>query len=319
MRILTRKSLPPWRWLKLFFLVDPRRLDGISSQMSGSISDSEKLKLAKEYSNIVGRICVGITTKTTRIDRMREMDIAITTLIKQTPGSFSNAAIKMLDMGASDGSSTMTALTRLKEECDVDASAIALDLYVELVEYKSGLFCEYRLNDGYPVLLRLGPIGIQLSPIAVARRPVEKLVGKCLSKLGFVGKSTNVQKSWSLLNPIVANSQKVSLQQGNLFEVDNDFVDQFEIVRASNVLNRSYFSDDLIKKGLYVAKQYVKNNGYLIVSRNRKSNEGEIENGTIWQRTDDSFHVATLVGDGSDVSELIDAYDEDSQTEVQNV
>ena len=63
----------------------------------------------------------------------------------------------------------------------------------------------------------------------------------------------------------------------------------------------------------------MKNNGYLIVSRNRKSNEGEIENGTIWQRTGDSFQVATVVGDGSDVSELIDAYDEDSQTEVQNV
>lgn len=303
MRILCRRRLPGWRWLRVFFLPDPRCLGDITKRFECCDDSHQKSIEAAAYSEVVSRICIGITTKTTRTNRMHAMDVALTKLLDQS----SLRQLKLLDIGASDGTSTLAALIRLKEKCRIDAEAIAMDLYVELSEFKNGVFREYRLNDGYPVLFSIGPFAIQMSSVALGRRPWERAIGFCLSRLKSLTKNMVHRQQWSLLNPSVACEANVRLIQGNAFELRSDFVDGFDIVRASNVLNLDYFTADLIRRGISAAMTYVREGGFLVISRNVKSQIGEIEHGTIWRRRGAIFEVAATVGNGSEVAKYVDA------------
>ncbi len=300
MRILLRRQFPKWKILNIFFLPDPRQLDDIKSEYSASTSEPERLACAKRFSEVLSRICIGQTTKSTRIDRMNLMDEALLSLL----GNSGGVPFKVLDIGASDGTSTHKLVERITEKFKSKTEAVALDLYVELAEFTKWPFREYRFNDGYQVLICAGPFGFQLSPIAVARRPVEKTVGRWVSKLPFLSNRMKKGRAWSLLNPMIQDGT-VRLVEGSIFEASAEFIDAFDLVRVSNVLNLGYFSEQLIKLGLQTAQKYVKDGGYLIISRNQKSSGGEIEHGTIWRRTGSRFDVAKVVGNGSEIASYV--------------
>ncbi|MEQ1906343.1 MAG: hypothetical protein ABL888_19325 [Pirellulaceae bacterium] len=228
------------------------------------------------------------------------MDDALLSLL----GNSRDGQLKLLDLGASDGISTHRLVERIAQERNQKAEAIALDLYVELAEFTKWPFREYRFNDGYQVLVCVGPFGFQLSPIAVARRPLERILGRWVSKLQFVTSKMTKSRAWSLLNPLIQDSS-VKLVYGSVFEVTPEYVGAFDIVRASNVLNLGYFSEQMIQVGLQATQKYVKDGGYLVISRNLKSPTGEIEHGTIWRRAGSRFDVVAVVGDGSEISNFV--------------
>lgn len=300
MRILLRRQIPKWKILNIFFLPDPRILNDIKSQYALSTNEMARLDCAKRFSEVLSRICIGQTTKSTRIDRMRLMDDALLSLL----GNSRDGQLKLLDLGASDGISTHRLVERIAQERNQKAEAIALDLYVELAEFTKWPFREYRFNDGYQVLVCVGPFGFQLSPIAVARRPLERILGRWVSKLQFVTSKMTKSRAWSLLNPLIQDSS-VKLVYGSVFEVTPEYVGAFDIVRASNVLNLGYFSEQMIQVGLQATQKYVKDGGYLVISRNLKSPTGEIEHGTIWRRAGSRFDVVAVVGDGSEISNFV--------------
>ena len=61
--------------------------------------------------------------------------------------------------------------------------------------------------------------------------------------------------------------KNVTLVEDDLFVPNPRFLGQFDFIRAANILNKAYFSDDQLKLGLGNLTSYLKPNGMLLITR----------------------------------------------------
>src|SRR5204863_9641493 len=100
----------------------------------------------------------------------------------------------------------------------------------------------------------------------------------------------------------------VSVLEWDVLRLHPTLVARFHTVRASNVLNHSYFSASQIETALSHLHAYLLNGGLLLISRSRLSGEGEVDHGTIWRKQADRFVRVHSFGAGSEIAELVDRY-----------
>jgi len=87
-------------------------------------------------------------------------------------------------------------------------------------------------------------------------------------------------------------------------------VNRFHAVRASNVLNRSYFSGEQIEHALSHLHGYLRDGGWLLVSRSHASGSGEVDHGSIWRKQDGRFVPEHSFGAGAEIAALVDQFRE---------
>ncbi|MCX6351892.1 MAG: hypothetical protein NTX03_08515, partial [Bacteroidetes bacterium] len=115
--------------------------------------------------------------------------------------------------------------------------------------------------------------------------------------------SRQIKKRVKLIQPELvkyanSNPEKIYIEQFNIFEPWVAATP--DIIKVSNVLNRDYFSDDMIKRAISVMKSYLKNDGYLVISDNR-----EIEKVSLYQLKDNRFLKLIEINSGTEISNLV--------------
>jgi hypothetical protein len=93
----------------------------------------------------------------------------------------------------------------------------------------------------------------------------------------------------------------------NLLERNPDLVGGFDAVRASNVLNESYFSRREIERALRHLHAYLKDGGLLLVSRSHLEPEGEVEHGSVWRSRPAGFERLHDYRGGSYIAAVVDS------------
>jgi chemotaxis methyl-accepting protein methylase len=83
----------------------------------------------------------------------------------------------------------------------------------------------------------------------------------------------------------------------------NKLTENYNIVRAMNILNTSYFSTDEFKIVLKNIYQALKENGFFITGSNQDANS--LVHGGLYQKTPKGFKKLWQSGDGSPVDEMI--------------
>jgi hypothetical protein len=211
--------------------------------------------------------------------------------------------VSVLDLGASDGSTTVSLLAALRN-AGSRATIYLADRDLYLARYKTGPLLEYRAPGGQPVQLRIGPVAWRL-PLPDHRWDLlsRALVRFYLSlselraNMAFTGRIP-------LVTPGVAHEPAIRPLEIDCFEHHAKLVDFFDAVRASNILNRSAFSETAILDALYYLKDYLKDGGFLLVSRNPREDPW-VENGSVWQKRGSAFVLLEDFGTGSEVKEVV--------------
>jgi hypothetical protein len=182
-----------------------------------------------------------------------------------------------------------------------------IDLYVRLLRYARAGVVEYRMADGAPIMVRVGPFGLQLSSLNSTRNPLSRVLGRFYLGRARFRKSMRLSASYSLVNPRVTADRGITVAEWSVLERKPDLVNRVGVARASNVLNRAYFSPDQILAAAGHLHAYLVDGGLLAVSRN-KAEAQEVETGSIWQKEGDRFRLLDDFGGGSEVAELINAF-----------
>lgn len=260
--------------------------------------------LSGAFSEVVSSVRIGRTHKLTRPNRLAAPNRLLCGHIAPDPcGRF-----ELLDVGGSDGITTLEAVGTLERYLGIDVHACLIDPFIRLNRYRSGTVVEYRTPDQSPVMVRVGAIGLQLSSLDTSRDPVSRVLGHWYLSRAAFRESMELDASISLVNPLVTADPRISVREWDVLRHDEALSGRFNAVRACNVLNHSYFSPEQIRSALVNLHDYLRRDGVLLVSRSLASKDGETDHGSIWRRTTGGFARLADLGNGSEIGALVDRF-----------
>lgn len=100
-----------------------------------------------------------------------------------------------------------------------------------------------------------------------------------------------------LLQMSYANS-KIVIQKYNIFLKWEE--DKLDLVKAANIFNRAYFSDEEILKGINNIKEALNEQGYMVIIDNK-----EIERASIFKIKGDHLSLIHSINNGADIQQLV--------------
>ena len=244
------------------------------------------------------------TFKLTRRSRFIEVDRAFASIIAERAHELHS----VLDVGASSGITTIDLAEFLRHK-GVTATITATDLFVRahLVDVGPGL----RLltdSDGWPLqydvagvavrpwMRRLDYFTLACVPRLVARMFAQRVARSMIGR----GKSRVVE----LVSPRLARREDVELVEDDIMRRSPAFATRFDLVRAANVLNRSYFPPEDLERAIDNIASYLRGPGALFLVM--RTNEARQNAGTLFELDQGrTFRVIARVGGGSEIEELI--------------
>ena len=240
---------------------------------------------ADVFSKAITNFKFGTTFKTTRPGRHEQADRII--LKYFNPGNV------ILDVGVSDGS---TSLDLIKKTNFQFGKYFVTDYHIEVLYYNV-----HGVNYFYDPKTR---DMILYSNLLWVVYPQESNLAKLFSshRLKMSQEIEKKTKSRLLIQPelekLSKENPKIKIQQFNVFDVwQNDSPD---IIKVCNVLNRDYFSDEMIKIAVGNFKMKLNEDGYLLVSDNR-----DIEKVSLFKKSGDKFELVENFNGGSEIENLV--------------
>jgi hypothetical protein len=278
---------------------DPEQLGVLAALAPEAHGEADDL--SRQFSEIVSSIRIGDTWKLTSPGRLHASTCALGRRLPEQP------ALRFLDVGGSDGINTLETVRHLQETRGNRVEATLLDLYVAIHRYGSRWIREYRMSDGSPVLVRVGPVGVQLSGLHNSRDPVARWLGRRYLAGERRRRALPCSATFSLVNPLVARDGRIRVHEADALLRQESLVRGFDAVRASNFLNRDYFTLPQIETVLSHLHAYLRPNGLLVVSRSHVETDG-LEHGSIWTRESHRFRRIEDFAGESYIADVVDRF-----------
>jgi hypothetical protein len=300
-QIVVSAGLPRWWPLRSRCLANPDALLAIG-ESAGHASPAEEL--SDRFSLVLHDLRVGGTWKRTnrgRLKRTEEM------LSQHTPAELKQG-FTLLDVGASDGTTTVEVVRALRQAFAGDIHAVLADRDIGLSRYRHGPVVEYRATDGEPIMVRLGPFGVRLAKQRRDAEPQSNALARRYLQCHRFRRSMRLDARISLVNPVAHREPGITILQFDCLIRNETLADSISAIRASNVLNLGYFNPSQIHTATGHFHSYLKNGGCLVVSSNAGQPEGETENGSVWRKDDQRFRWIEDFGIGSEIKSLIDGW-----------
>jgi hypothetical protein len=230
----------------LHFKIVPAVLDDVSDQGL--------------YADIISKISVGRTYKTTNFERHRKSDDIIIDIIKKSGWVLTGASFA--DIGVSDGSGSIYLIDQLAA---INIQTSLFDKYLFLKLRKSWYGDQYINEDGFIVGVKLIGIYIYCFPL-------------------HIKSDMRYDSSIKLINPAI-NERNLTIKYFDIFSSQSN--ELFSFVKVANVLNLCYFGRQEILNGLTNLHRNIANNGYLFIIHNHGSHESCL----VLRKSDDIFSV----------------------------
>ncbi|APG88673.1 ATPGTP-binding protein (plasmid) [Sinorhizobium americanum CCGM7] len=244
------------------------------------------------------------TFKLTQPSRFQELEVAFRPYVKERVVSLT----EVLDVGVSTGLTTVE-LARFLADCGAASRIVATDLFIEahIVELASWfrVFCD---SEGWPLqydvwgisfrpwIRRLDYVTLAFVPLVLGR---SVLWPRLRSRIR-AGGSRPVQM---ITRSLPSNSEIVFVENDIMCRAE-DFTRRFDMVRAANILNIGYFSQEQIHSAIGNIHSYLRGPGaLLILARTNRARENA---GTLFELCENgSFAALERVGGGSEIEKLV--------------
>lgn len=235
--------------------------------------------------------------KTTSAARMRDLNMLLASHCEER----SISSFTLLDVAASSGVSTVDLFNDLAER-GITARVTATDILIDgkIVRVAPGY---HALLDKSGRVLQHDIIGIAVRPY-YSRNPAHNLATALANALH---RALSLAGAPTLVEEVKLVSQAgtgVSFLEDDLFEDNPQLNGQFDVIRAANVLNRSYFDSDLIERAIVNLTRKLKGEGSVLVV-NRTLENGS-NHGSLFELTKTGQYIVLgRLGHGSEVEDIV--------------
>jgi len=295
-------KIPGLNWLRYVCHANPNRLLALAEKSRTENPDQLQV-LAREFSAILHDVRVGGVWKRTSPGRL---PLTVNFLVDHLQNSEGKGVV--LDLGASDGSTSADLCKALKLGCKRNFQVHMADLYLWLKIWKGSFLTEYRSTSNDPVMVRLGWFGMRLPTSEHWWDAPGNFLAKAYLSLKRLRNAMVETGQIPMINPLAMAEPLITPFELNALEMNADMVDQYDAVRASNILNLDYFSSQQLHLIIGYLHKYLRQEGVLVVSRNDGGKVNEDENGAIWLRTEIGFSRQENFGRGSEICEIVDDF-----------
>ena len=256
------------------------------------------------------------TFKTTHAHRLDDVnEVANTVLPARRP-------LEMMDVAASSGIATLEWIDCLRE-AGVEFRMTAGDVCVQAFLLSFGRGAHVLVDaTGYPLQFDLFGRVIPYPPrrrlaltspplflgahllrwlvpvfFAVSfRRRVTHDSGTAMHRIGVECRAT------SLVSPRLRACDELTIVEDDLLE-PGSFASRFDVIRAANILNRSYFGEGTLRVMIENLRARLRRSGVLIVCR---THDDGSNHGTLFRLGDEgAFEVVRRIGNGSEIESLV--------------
>jgi hypothetical protein len=297
-RVESERALTLLRRLRLYHPPLSRLAD-----LSQGSDESLQVRSA-EFSSLLNDVLVNGVWKRTGQGRLVGLDQWIVPHLRRS----SDGLLAMLEVGGSDGTTTVDTLDYLAAKLGVVTRATILEMQFRLRRFRRGPVEYYLTNDGHPLIIQCGRLGALFEETKAREgllvNPLIRLAVRVLRRSRLERYMTQ-REDLLFESPLVRNDPRIEWVERDLFELSSTLAHSFDLIRCCNVLNLGYFAEERIREGLQTLSGYLKTGGLLLVGRSVDGAKSPIECASLWRSTLGGMrHVSDLNG-GSEVKHLI--------------
>jgi chemotaxis methyl-accepting protein methylase len=299
-QLIVHRPLPPTR--RAGRLTDPDLLLALAERVR--CCDPGDQTCIDEFSLVLSDLRMGGTWKQTNRGRLTTAQDKICEYLVPRDGN----ATTVLDLGASEGLTTVELAAALRRRFHAHIRVLLADLNLWLLRYRSGPVYEYRASSGEPIMAKLGRLGLRLARQRhVQSQKPDPLVALYLGFQRFRSAMKQDEKIY-LVHPLVERDPAISVVELDCLIRNDLLCDTVDAVRASNILNPGYFSVSQMNTALANIHSYLVEGGSLVVSRNLGTSSGDVENGSVWRKSGAVFRRIADFGSGSEIGSVVDSW-----------
>ena len=307
LKFICKRTMPKADVLRFFFHANPDRLIELTTR-SADASAEDIAAYRREFTAILDDIYVDGVWKRTSWGRLPGTERAIVNFFKaRVPADDDAGPLRVLDVGASDGTTSVNLLSALRNAVDQPVEVTMADLNIELRRFQKGSIIEYRSARGAPVMAAFGRVGIRLPCSEHDWFVLSNWIARWYLRRNDLRAGLAEGERVPLVNPVATQDPDIKAIELNCLDFEPSLTGHFDAIRASNLISPRYgFEGARLERCLVNFHKYLKDGGCLLVSRNDRTTE--VERGSIWSRTATGFALAGGFGDGSEIEEAVTAF-----------
>lgn len=239
------------------------------------------------------------TYKTTANGRMTELDARLAAHLAERV-----QPAQVLDVGVSSGVTTANLSSRLRES-GVVADILAVDLFASGVLVESGPLAVLLDEQRYVLQVAVGGMA-RGRPHNPRQSILHRALDWAMQATGQLALSmpSGRRRDVKLASALLRRDPSITMASHDVFVRQAPWQDKFDAVRVANLLNHSYFSEELLRKGVANICSYVAPGGLLVL--NRTDDDGT-NHGAIFQRVEKGWQELDRFGGGSEVAALLES------------
>lgn len=245
-----------------------------------------------------------------RLDDLNEMVMGL--LPERRP-------LRIMDVAVSSGISTLEWIEAL-ERAGIEHEMVAGDLVVKTYLISVGKHLHVLADStGYPLQYDLfgrvmpGQPGrkhraLYFLPLRLLNKRLAQFGNTADSRSNAMKRQSSAQNSKNcqhiaLVSPRLQERASLKIVEDDILADASPIVEGFHVLRAANILNRSYFDEQTLSRMIVNLRRRLTPNGLFIVC---STNSDNINHGTVFSLTrDGSFESVARIGNGSEVERLI--------------
>jgi hypothetical protein len=194
----------------------------------------------------------------------------------------------------------------------IPVRATILEKTIRIRYVKAKGWTIYFTSVDHPTLVRIGRLALALEPMegieGVVFNPLAALLARHIVRWLRRTDDANEANSISLMHPCVMRHIGIEVCEGDMFDPFQEWYGRFDAVRASNLLNLSYYSEGRIREAIGIMHRYLREEGALLVSRNLIGQQGEREIGGLWRKKGAGFTRVADLGELPEIAPLIESH-----------
>tara|TARA_B110000027_G_C16090653_1_gene288239 strand:- start:663 stop:1394 length:732 start_codon:yes stop_codon:yes gene_type:complete len=238
---------------------------------------------------IFSKIRVDTTFKTTSYDRMVDINKKLKNYIKKL---FSKKIV-ICDFGVSSGQSTLELYNDLNNEKLKNIYGFDKQIYLRIYKYKKYIFLYSSRNN--LLMVEYDKYCLRYRYFFVFKK-FEKLLVYLLDLMKI-----KFQRS-SVLVPNLEKKDKCKFFEQDVFNIEKKFFNLFDVIRVTNLLNYSYFSESKLKIAILNINKISKENCIILINRTARNKKNTA---SFFRKKNGKFELLEDVNGGSEIKDLM--------------
>ena len=244
-----------------------------------------KVRMEKIFS----KIRVDTTFKTTSYNRMADINKKLKNYIK----IFFLKKIIVCDFGVSSGQSTLELYNDLNNEKLKNIYGFDKQIYLRIYKYKKYIFLYSSRNN--LLMVEYDKYCLRYRYFFVFKK-FEKLLVYLLDLMKI-----KFQRS-SVLVPNLEKKDKCKFFEQDVFNIEKKFFNLFDVIRVTNLLNYSYFSESKLKIAILNINKISKENCIILINRTARNKKNTA---SFFRKKNGKFELLEDVNGGSEIKDLM--------------